>query len=248
MADTSFEIYPAIDLRHGKVVRLQLGDPSRQTVFGEDPVAVGRQWQDAGANWVHVVNLDGAFDESGTDNWSALGEIAGLGIKVQFGGGIRSATDVERALDAGVRRVIVGTAALETPDLVANLVERFGADVVVVGIDARDGRVKTRGWQVETPVTPLNLAHAMVRVGIRAAVYTDISRDGILTGVNVSETAGLAAKSGLSVIASGGVRSLDDIEQLLKVSGQGVTGVIIGRALYDGQVDLSTAIALAAKG
>ncbi len=147
-----FTIYPAIDLRNGRVVQLQYGDLSKQTVFGDDPAAMGQKWLDAGAEWLHVVNLDGAFDEKGAANRAVLPELCRLGAKVQFGGGIRTLDDIVRALDMGVSRVILGTAAVENPDLVAEAVAQFGAARAAVGIDARDGIVKTRGWVKDTAV------------------------------------------------------------------------------------------------
>lgn len=242
----TFDIFPAIDLRRGRVVRLQLGDPDRETAYGDDPAAVARRWLAAGANWLHVVNLDGAFNEAGDENWAALGNIAVLGARVQFGGGLRTLAHVARAVDAGVTRVVLGTAALETPELAAKAVARFGAARVAVGIDARDGLARTRGWQTATAVTPVELARSMAAAGIATAIYTDISRDGVLSGVNVADTAALAAASGLAVIASGGVRSLDDVAALRARAGAGIAGVIIGRALYEGQVDLAAALTVAA--
>ncbi len=237
-----FTIYPAIDLRNGRVVRLQYGDPNKQTIFGDDPAAMGRKWVNAGADWLHVVNLDGAFDEAGAVNWAALPQLTQLGAKVQFGGGIRALADVERALSAGVNRVILGTAAIENPDLVAQTIAQFGSDQIAVGIDARDGVVKTRGWQKETVVTPQQLGQQMKNLGVQTIIYTDISRDGVLTGVNAAATAQLAQAVGLQVIASGGVASLDDIRRCAKLFSKGVVGVITGRALYDGRLDLVDAL------
>ena len=237
-----FTIYPAIDLRNGRVVRLQYGDPDKQTVFGDDPAAMGQKWLDAGAEWLHVVNLDGAFDEKGAANWAVLPELCCLGAKVQFGGGIRALADVERALAAGVNRVILGTAAVENPDLVAEAAAQFGAARVAVGIDARNGIVKTRGWLKDTAVTPTQLGQQMKVRGVETVIYTDISRDGVLTGVNAAATAQLAQETGLNVIASGGVASLDDILRCHALRRQGVSGVIVGRALYEGKIDLAQAV------
>lgn len=194
------------------------------------------------SRWLHVVNLDGAFDEAGTANWQALPTLTKLGAKVQFGGGIRTLADVERALAAGASRVILGTVAIEKPELVAEVVAQFGSERVAVGIDARDGKVKTRGWVEETAVSPTTLGQQMYTCGIRTAIYTDISRDGVLTGVNAAATAQLAQATGLQVIASGGVASMADVDNTLALAQQGVVGVIIGRALYDGRVDLAEAI------
>lgn len=239
-----FTIYPAIDLRQGRVVRLQLGDPDRQTDFGGDPVAVAGRWLDAGARWLHVVNLDGAFAEAGNANWAALERLSKLPVRLQFGGGLRETTDVDRALACGVSRIVLGTAALERPALVAESIGRFGPERVAVGIDAREGRVRTRGWKHETAVTPADLAGEMNRLGVRTIIYTDISRDGVLSGVNVAATVTLAEVSGMEVIASGGVNLLTDVAALAKKASSGIGGVIIGRALYEGQVSLASVLEL----
>jgi phosphoribosylformimino-5-aminoimidazole carboxamide ribotide isomerase len=238
-----FTIYPAIDLRHGRVVRLQYGDPNKETVFGDDPVAMGQRWLAAGATWLHVVNLDGAFDEAGAANWAALPELAKLGAQVQFGGGIRTLADVERALAAGAARVILGTAAIENPALVSEAIQLFGPERLVVGIDARDGEVKTRGWMQGTAVSPITLGQHMRECGVQTIIYTDISRDGVLTGVNAVATGQLAQATGLRVIASGGVATPDDITRCHALVSQGVVGVITGRAIYDGRIDLALAFA-----
>jgi phosphoribosylformimino-5-aminoimidazole carboxamide ribotide isomerase len=239
----TFTIYPAIDLRDGQVVRLQHGDPDKQTTFGSDPVATAERWLAEGATWLHIVNLDGAFDEKGTANWAVLPHLAALPAHIQFGGGIRSLADVERVIDAGVARVILGTAAIENPALVGEAVARFGPDHIAVGIDARDGRVKTRGWQTDTAVTPTQLGRQMKERGVRTVIYTDIGRDGVLTGVNAEATAALAQATGLHVIASGGVAGLEDVRRCRNLAAQRIAGVIIGRALYDGKVALHEAMA-----
>ena len=237
-----FVIYPAIDLRNGRVVRLQHGDPNRQTTFSDDPVAMAQKWVAAGATWLHVVNLDGAFAEAGTANWQILPQLTQQGAKVQFGGGVRSLADVERVLGMGVARVILGTVAIEQPEMVAEAIAQFGADKIAVGIDARDGVVKTRGWLQETGTSPIELGRMMQATGVQTIIYTDISRDGVLAGVNVANTVELAQETGLRVIASGGVASLQDVERTLAVVDKGVVGVITGRALYDGRLDLHEAI------
>jgi phosphoribosylformimino-5-aminoimidazole carboxamide ribotide isomerase len=239
----TFTIYPAIDLRNGRVVRLQYGDPEKETVFGDDPAAMGQKWIEAGTQWLHVVNLDGAFDEKGSANWAALPQITQLDARVQFGGGIRALADVERALDAGVTRVIMGTVAIENPDLVTEAITQFGADKIVVGIDARHGEVKTRGWVQGTGTPPADLGKQMKERGVQTIIYTDISRDGVLTGVNAEATAKLAQATGLNVIASGGVATLADITNCHTLADQGVSGVITGRAIYDGRIDLAEAFA-----
>lgn len=238
----TFTIFPAIDLRDGRVVRLKYGDPDQQTVFADQPVAAAQRWIAAGTTWLHVVNLDGAFDEKGAANWRALPQLIELGINVQFGGGIRTLADVERALTAGVTRVILGTAAVENPTIVAQAITQFGSDTIVVGLDARDGIAKTRGWQSSSGIHVHNLGRQMAELGVRTVIHTDIGRDGVLTGVNWQASQDLAQVSGLAVIASGGVASLEDI--LACHAAEGLSGVITGRAIYDGRLDLEKAIQL----
>ena len=230
-----FIIYPAIDLRGGKVVRLAQGDLARQTVYGDDPVAVAQRWLDAGTQWLHVVNLDGAFGEAGAANLAALERIVATGARVQFGGGMRAFHDFERVFGLGVARAIVGTAAVENPELVPELIERFGPEHIGGGIDARDGRVRVRGWATDSGIEASVLARQLREVGVEVAVFTDVARDGIGTGVNLPATAALAQSSGLQVIASGGVAGPEDIRRVCEA---GLAGVIVGRALYEGTVDL----------
>lgn len=241
---SKFTIFPAIDLRNGRVVRLEQGDPERETVFGNDPVKMANKWIEAGAKWLHLVNLDGAFDEAGATNWEALSAICELDVKVQFGGGIRSLDDVDRALKAGAKRVILGTIAIEKPKLVSKAIDQFGKNKIIVGIDSLNGRVKTRGWQKDTAVNPVGLGKEMYERGVRTIVYTDIGRDGLMSGVDVSATAQLSRATSLEVIASGGVASLEDIERCHADADQGIVGVITGRAIYDGRVDLAEALKL----
>jgi phosphoribosylformimino-5-aminoimidazole carboxamide ribotide isomerase len=238
-ADGRFKVYPAIDLRAGRVVRLAQGDPARQTVYDEDPAAAARRWQSQGAEWLHVVNLDGAFGEADGPNAQALRAIVAVGVNVQFGGGLRDRASLERALGAGVGRVVIGTAAVEQPEMVAEAVREFGAERVAVGIDARDGRVRVRGWADETGIAAAALGQQMHGLGVEWCVYTDIERDGVGRGVNVAATAELARATGLRVIASGGVASAEDVD---RVRAAGLAGVIIGRALYEGQVELADVI------
>jgi phosphoribosylformimino-5-aminoimidazole carboxamide ribotide isomerase len=231
----SFTIYPAIDLHAGKVVRLAQGDPGRQTVYGDDPLAFAKLWKSEGAAWLHVVNLDGAFDLEASANRIALQRILSLGLKVQFGGGLREAGAIRTALEAGVNRVVIGTAAVENPSLVDWALETFGPERVAVGIDARDGLVRIKGWAESTSIRAVDLAKELRGRGLAWCVFTDISRDGLQTGVNLPATTRLATTSGLQVIASGGVASTEDVR---RVRAAGLAGVIIGRALYEGKINL----------
>jgi phosphoribosylformimino-5-aminoimidazole carboxamide ribotide isomerase len=235
----SFTIYPAIDLRGGKVVRLQEGDPARLTAYSADPAETARRWLNAGASWLHVVNLDGAFGENDRANRSALEAILKLGPQVQFGGGIRSIDSIARAIELGMSRVVLGTVAVEQPEVIAQALERFGADSIAVGIDARDGRVRVRGWQEDSGILATDLARQMGDVGLRTVIFTDISRDGLGSGLNIPSTRALAESSGLEVIASGGVHTLEDVRAAREAE---LAGVIIGRALYEGTIDLKEAI------
>ena len=234
-----FTIYPAIDLRGGKVVRLKEGDPARMTSYSDDPAEMAKRWIDAGSNWLHVVNLDGAFGESDNANNAALESILKLGTRVQFGGGMRSLESIESGLSLGVNRVILGTIAIEQPEIVRDALTRFGAEHIAVGIDARDGLVRTRGWKDNSGVPALDLALQMTSFGLATVIFTDVSRDGLGSGLNIPATRELSEKSGLNVIASGGVHTIDDV---LAAKGAGLSGVIIGRALYDGTVDLGKAL------
>lgn len=235
----SFTIYPAIDLRGGKVVRLKEGDPARMTSYSDDPAETARKWLGMGAQWMHVVNLDGAFGEGDNANRAALESILKLGARVQFGGGIRSMDAVADILKLGVSRAILGTIAIEQPAIVADALTRFGAEQIAVGIDARDGLVRTRGWKDNSGVSAIDLALQMQTVGLGTVIFTDISRDGLGSGLNIPSTRELAERSGLDVIASGGVHTIDDV---IAAKDAGLAGCIIGRALYDGTVDLEKAL------
>ena len=231
-------IYPAIDLRHGHVVRLKYGDPDQQTTYGDDPIETARRWTDAGAQWIHIVNLDGAFDDEpgAAINRSLLQSLAMVGPQIQFGGGLRSIPDIEAALSHGAARVVIGTLAIEQPDVLREAVERFGSDRVVVGLDAQRGRVKTRGWQNDGGSDMITIGRQIRSAGVNLVVHTDIGRDGDLSGVNGPASAELARETGLQVIASGGVSSIEDV--LSPQNYARIEGVIIGRALYTGAIDL----------
>jgi len=234
-------IYPAIDLRGGKVVRLREGDPNQQTVFSDDPVATAKQWIEAGAEWIHVVNLDGAFAEA-NNNRDILAQIAQLDVKVQFGGGLRTMADIGSVIEQGASRVVLGTIALKAPEIVEEAVQKFGAERVCVALDAKDGKVTTHGWTTASELTPEELGNLMVERGVQHALFTDVSRDGQLTGSNVEATIALAKATNLQVIASGGVSGLEEL-QTLKDSGV-VAGAVIGMALYTGQMQLADALAV----
>jgi phosphoribosylformimino-5-aminoimidazole carboxamide ribotide isomerase len=239
----SFTIYPAIDLRAGKVVRLKEGDPARMTSYSDDPAATAMRWLQAGASWLHVVNLDGAFGERDSANLLALTSILQVAkqweAKVQFGGGMRSLDAMEAILSLGVSRVILGTIAVENPELVAAALTRFGTEQVAVGIDARDGLVRVRGWKDGSGISANDMARQMRTLGLQTIIFTDVSRDGLGSGLNIAATRQLADASGLDVIASGGVHTMDDV---LAAQRAGLAGAIIGRALYENTVDLSEAI------
>jgi phosphoribosylformimino-5-aminoimidazole carboxamide ribotide isomerase len=241
---SDFTIYPAIDLRGGKVVRLAQGDPNRQTVYGDDPFAIACRWQDEGATWCHVVNLDGAFGESTAANQRALESILRSGLKVQFGGGIRDGISLERAIQSGFSRLVLGTAAIEDPSLIGVAIRMHGYDRIAVGVDAREGKVRIRGWEKDTALDAVKLGKKMHALGVRWCVFTDVERDGVSSGVNIPATVALARKTRLRVIASGGVASLDDLK---KTAAAGLRGLIIGRALYEGAFTLKEALAVAGK-
>jgi len=243
----TFEVYPAIDLRRGKVVRLQEGDPSRQTVWGDDPVAVATRWASQGARWLHVVHLDGAFDAASlaaAEFDALLQKLCAVGPRVQLGGGLRSLANIEAALAMGAARVVLGTAAVEQPQLVREAVSRFGAPAIAVGLDTRQGRVRTRGWQADGGLTAIELGKRMKGLGVELLIHTEIERDGLLTGVNAQACAELAQACNSSVIASGGVASLDDIHRTKAIESHGIVGVIVGRALYQGTLNLPQALAI----
>jgi phosphoribosylformimino-5-aminoimidazole carboxamide ribotide isomerase len=241
LAEGRFTIFPSIDLRNGRVVRLMQGDPKRETHYADDPLYVARRWQAAGAGWLHVVNLDGALDESGSTNLAALGRILSAGLRVQFGGGLREPEYIRRALDMGVSRAVLGTVAVENPALVEAALHAFGSDRIAVGIDAREGKVRTHGWKQAAEVSAVELGRQWAARGVRWVIFTDISRDCTSSGINLDATAEVAQATGLEVIASGGVAGLEDVRRVREA---GLAGVIIGRALYEGHLTLEDALRL----
>lgn len=241
-------VFPAIDLRQGRCVRLRQGRFAEQTIYSDDPILMARTWVEQGATWLHIVNLDGALGEE-SPNERIMSEIAATsGVPVQFGGGLRDLADIERALSSGATRVVLGTAAVREPALVDEAVRHFGAEVIVVGIDANHGHVATHGWLETSAVTATDLARRVADQGVLRVVYTDIQRDGMLTGVNVRACVELARAADLRVIASGGVGGPDDVRRLVaaeKESESRLEGVIAGQALYTGALSLPEAIRLA---
>src|SRR6267143_1959144 len=211
-------VIPAIDLRQGKCVRLRQGRKEAATVYDADPIKVAEAFESDGARMLHVVDLDGAFSESNVRNRDVLRDIVrAVTIPVQFGGGLRGAKDIEQAIGLGVARVVIGTLAVESPDMLAEIVRLFGVDHVGVGIDARKGQVVTRGWETEEQMSSLTLARRVAAAGVERIIYTDAQRDGTLAGVNIDQTCSIAQASGLKITASGGVASLEDLERLRAV-------------------------------
>ena len=235
------DIIPAIDLKEGQCVRLVRGEMDQSTVYSDSPGDQAAAWENAGANRIHVVDLDGAF-AGAPRNGPAIAEIVRrVQARVQVGGGIRDMDRIQAYLDSGVDRVILGTAALEDPDLVAAACERYPGRIVV-GIDARDGKVAVRGWAETSDTTAVDLTRRLSAVGVAAVVYTDISRDGMLTGPNFEATQEMADSSPIPVIASGGISSIEDLRRLTGL--RNVNGAIVGKALYTGRIDLQEALSL----
>jgi phosphoribosylformimino-5-aminoimidazole carboxamide ribotide isomerase len=234
-----FLIFPAIDLKNARVVRLAQGRADAETVYSEDPAAVARRWESQGARYLHVVDLDGAFSGEPC-NWDGVRAILrAVQIPIQLGGGLRSRAHVEAALEMGVTRVVLGTRACESPEFITGLIEKFGPRIVV-GVDARDGFVSVQGWTQQTELAATEFAQRIDRLGVSNIVFTDISTDGMLVGPNYFAIASLCSVVRCNVIASGGVSSLNDVRRLQRIGEQhaNLVGVIIGRALYNGQVDL----------
>ena len=235
-----FEIVPAVDLKAGRCVRLRQGRADAETVFSDDPVAMARRWQDAGARRLHVVDLDGAFAGRPAQTALVAAMIRAVSIPVEVGGGLREIAHVEAVLAAGARWAIVGTRAALDPAFLGEVCERF-RDRVIIGVDASDGRVAVDGWTRVLDLDAIALARDAAAAGAAGIIYTDIARDGTQTGPNLWSTGAVAQAAGIPVFASGGVGSLDDIRQLATVAG--LAGVVVGRALYSGAVDLAAAVA-----
>lgn len=238
-------VIPAIDLRNGRCVRLLQGRKTDVTVYNEDPIAVAKEFAAAGAEMIHVVDLDGAFNETDSPNRVMAKRIVeAVDVPVEFGGGIRMLDDVHELCDADVARVVLGTLAAETPELLKEFVSRFSSRICV-GIDARDGRVMTRGWEAATPLMAVDLARAVADAGVERIIYTDIARDGMLSGPNIEQTLAVVRAADVHVTASGGVSSLDDIKRLRDTNEPRLDSVIVGKALYEGKFKLEEAIRVA---
>ena len=235
-------VIPAIDLKNGKCVRLLQGRKSDMTVYNDNAVEVARQFASAGAEMIHVVDLDGAFTEAGSPNRAVVTKIVeAVDVPIEVGGGVRTIDDVRQLCDAGVARVVLGTLAAESVDSLRQIVDEFSTQICV-GIDARDGRVMTRGWESATPLLATDLARSVAECGVERIIYTDIARDGMLSGPNIQQTLAVAEAANISVTASGGVSSLDDIKRLKDARDPRLDSVIVGKALYEGKFKLEEAI------
>ena len=239
-------VFPAIDLKEGHVVRLAEGDMARATIYGDDPAHQATLFAEAGAQFLHVVDLDGAFAGRAQNREAVEAIVEAFPGHVQLGGGIRDARAVEGWFNLGVSRIVIGTAALKDPQFVRDMAREW-ENGIVVAVDARDGMVATEGWAEVSDVSIIDMARRFEDAGVAALLFTDIGRDGLLTGCNVQATVDLARQTDLPVIASGGVKGLDDIRMLSVHAADGIEGVITGRALYDGRLDLAAALAMAAR-
>jgi phosphoribosylformimino-5-aminoimidazole carboxamide ribotide isomerase len=235
-------VIPAIDLKNGLCVRLMQGRKSEMTVYNDNPVAVAKEFASAGARMIHVVDLDGAFNAAASPNREVVKRIIdAVDVPIEFGGGVRTIGDVQELSNAGVARLVLGTVAAESPDALRGFVERFSSKICV-GIDASDGRVMSRGWETATPTMAVDLARTVANCGVERIIYTDIARDGTLTGPNIEQTLAVARAANVSVTASGGVSSLDDLKRLRDVDDSRIDSVIVGKALYEGKFKLEDAL------
>ncbi|PKM57114.1 MAG: 1-(5-phosphoribosyl)-5-[(5-phosphoribosylamino)methylideneamino]imidazole-4-carboxamide isomerase [Firmicutes bacterium HGW-Firmicutes-3] len=232
-------LYPAIDIINGQAVRLVQGDYKKETVYDKDPVRVAKQWEDAGAGYIHVVDLDGAQDGTWKNRETISNIVKSVKIPVQTGGGIRSLKDIEERLSVGIARVILGTVAIKNPELVLEAVKNFGNEAIVVGIDAKEGMVAIHGWEQVSEMSALELCLKVKAMGITTIIYTDIAKDGMMLGTNIEQTRQLIKETGMDIIASGGVSCYEDIQNVSDIQAE---GVIIGKALYTKAIDLKTAI------
>lgn len=234
-------LYPAIDIKNGKCVRLLQGQFDKETVYSDSPIEVAKRWEECGASFIHVVDLDGALDGVWTNKQTISSIVNAVNIPVQTGGGIRKIEDIEERLNVGLNRVIIGTLAIKEPEIVKEAVKRFGLDKIVVGIDAKDGMVAVHGWEEVSKVSALDLCLQMKEYGINTIVYTDISKDGMMSGPNIEQTKELVEKTGMDIIASGGVANMEDLKNVDSINAE---GAIIGKALYTEAIDLTEAVKL----
>lgn len=233
------QIYPAVDIKNGKCVRLKQGNFDDVTVYEQDPVKAAKKWIEQGASYLHIVDLDGA-KQGDSQNEQIIANIVKLSnVSVQTGGGVRSLEDIERKLSKGVARVILGTVAIKQPEIVEQAVQKFGADKIVVGIDAKNGNVAVAGWEEVSDVSALELCFKMKQYGVKTIIYTDIAKDGMMSGVNIDSTKELVQKTGMDIIASGGISNMQDLQNVQDIKAQ---GVIVGKALYQGTVKLDEII------
>ena len=238
-------IFPAIDIRGGKCVRLIKGDFNQETVFSDWPEIMAKKWQDEGGKYLHLVDLDGALAGKSQNLATVEMILKTVDIPVELGGGIRTMENIETVLDMGVSRVILGSVAVKNPQLVKDACKKYGSERIVVGIDAKDGIVAVDGWGVSGNVEAKELAKKMALGGVKHIIYTDISRDGTLSGVNAQATAEIARYSGVKVVASGGVSSIEDIKLLKQYEADGIEGVIVGKSIYTGSLSLPEALKIA---
>ena len=234
-------IFPAIDIKDKKCVRLTQGDFDKVNVYGEDPSLMAKKWADYGAEFIHVVNLNGSRDEIGINDETLSKVAKAIDVPIQVGGGIRDEKRVKELLDLGINRVIVGTMAIENKELLKELIEKYGNDKIVVSIDAKNGKVATHGWEKVSDIDSVDLCKELEQIGVKTIVYTDISKDGMLEGPNFDIYKELSQKTSLDIIASGGVTSIDDVKRLLDMN---MYGAIIGKALYDNRIDLKEVLDL----
>ncbi|WP_226085849.1 1-(5-phosphoribosyl)-5-[(5-phosphoribosylamino)methylideneamino]imidazole-4-carboxamide isomerase [Mesobacillus sp. S13] len=238
-----FTIYPAIDMRGGKCVRLLQGDYDKETVYGDSPFEMAKKFADEGAKWIHMVDLDGARDGKRVNDQFVIQAAKELGVNVQIGGGIRSEDDINHYLENGVSRVIIGSIAVSNPEFAEEMVRKYGAKIAI-GLDAKNGFVATHGWLNTSEVSAVDLGKRFADAGAETFIFTDIATDGTLAGPNLEATRQLAMETGKSVIASGGVSSLDDLGALRQLRADGVSGAIVGKAIYEGRFSVKSALEL----
>lgn len=236
-----FTIYPAIDMRGGKCVRLLQGDYDKETIYGDSPFEMAKKFAAEGAEWIHMVDLDGARDGKRVNDRFVIQSAQELGVNVQIGGGIRSEADINHYLENGVTRVIIGSIAVSNPEFAEEMVRKYGAKIAI-GLDAKNGFVATHGWLNTSEVSAVELGKRFANAGAETFIFTDIATDGTLAGPNLEATRQLAIETGKSVIASGGVSSLDDLAALRQLSEEGVSGAIVGKAIYEGRFSVKSAL------